>query len=170
MAAFIGSYVPDIVNFDRIGLEFDLFGDFACDLVIGDSISHNFLFVEFEDASPGSLFVTKPGKATPEFAPRLEHGLSQVIDWFWKLTDYEKTDEYGHRFGVRHATMHGLVVVGREQALDARERTRLRWRQDHVVVHSTRVSVVSFDQLIKDLKYRLMRYPEAALVDRITAR
>ena len=129
MAAFIGSYVPDIVNFDRIGLEFDLFGDFACDLVVGDSISHNYLFVEFEDASPGSLFVTKPGKATPEFAPRLEHGLSQMIDWFWKLADYEKTDEYEHRFGVRHATMHGLVVVG-----NARNSVESR---DSRVTHST---------------------------------
>ncbi|MGO9260122.1 MAG: Shedu immune nuclease family protein [Bryobacteraceae bacterium] len=162
LSAFIGSYIPDIVRFDRIAPEFDLFGDFACDLAVGDSVSNHYLFIEFEDARPESLFVSKPGKASPEFSPRLEHGFSQVVDWFWKLSDNEKSDEYEDRFGVRRATVHGLVVVGREQKLEPREVARLRWRQDHTIVDSRKVSVVSFDQLVKDLAFRLERYPEAA--------
>jgi len=52
LAALIGSYNPKINRFDRIASEFSLFGDYACDLVIGDSVSRHFCFVEFEDASP----------------------------------------------------------------------------------------------------------------------
>lgn len=166
LAAFIGSYVPDLTNPDRVATEYDLFGDFACDLVVGDSNSNTYLFIEFEDAKPDSLFVKNGAKATPEWAPRLEHGFSQVVDWFWKLSDMEKTDEYENRFGARYVTVHGLVIVGREQNLQPREKGRLRWRQNHTVVHSKKVSIITFDQLVRDLKYRLSIYPEAAKVDK----
>jgi hypothetical protein len=59
LAALVGSYNPRINRFDRIATEFSLFGDYACDLVIGDSITHNFCFVEFEDATPKSVFTTR---------------------------------------------------------------------------------------------------------------
>jgi hypothetical protein len=42
-------------------LEFDIFGDFTCDLANGDSTSKTFFLVEFEDAGPDSLFITKRG-------------------------------------------------------------------------------------------------------------
>ncbi|SPP92647.1 Shedu anti-phage system protein SduA domain-containing protein [Bradyrhizobium vignae] len=162
LASFISTYVPDIANPDRIAIEYDIFGDFACDLAIGDSTSKSYLLVEFEDAKPNSLFITAGKKATPEWAPRLEHGLSQVLDWFWKLGDMEKSDDYENRFGARHVSFNGLVVVGRDQQLEAREKIRLKWRQDHTVVHSKKVSVVTFDQLARDLRYRLSRYSQIA--------
>lgn len=165
LAAFLGTYIPDIANPDRVANEYDIFGDFACDLAVGDSKSETFLLVEFEDAKVESLFVKNGAKATPEWAPRLEHGFSQVLDWFWKLSDMEKSDDYENRFGARHVAIHGLVVVGREQTLLPREKARLKWRQDHTIVHSKKVSVITFDQLARDLKYRLSRYPEAAKVD-----
>jgi len=166
LAAFLGTYIPDIANPDRVANEYDIFGDFACDLAVGDSTSKTFLLIEFEDARAESLFVKKGAKATPEWAPRLEHGFSQVLDWFWKLSDMEKSDDYQNRFGARHVAIHGLVVVGREQTLQPRENARLKWRQDHTIVHSKKVSVITFDQLARDLKYRLSRYPEAAKVDK----
>lgn len=164
LAAFLGTSIPDIANPDRVANEYDIFGDFACDLAVGDSKSKTFLLVEFEDAKPESLFITKKGKETPEWAPRLEHGLSQVVDWFWKINDMEKSDDYENRFGARHVAIHGLVVVGREQSLKPREKARLKWRQDHTVIHSKKVSVITFDRLASDLRYRLSRYPEAAKV------
>jgi len=166
LASFISSYVPDIANPDRIATEYDIFGDFACDLAVGDSTSKSFLLVEFEDAKPNSLFVTAGAKTTPEWSSRLEHGLSQVLDWFWKIGDMEKSDDYENRFGARHVSFHGLVVVGRDQPLQPRERIRLKWRQDHTVVHSKKVSVVTFDQLSRDLRYRLSRYPQVAQAKR----
>jgi hypothetical protein len=126
--------------------------------VVGDSKSKNFLFVEFEDAKPGSLFSSTGARATPEWSPRLEHGDSQVIDWFWKLSDAGKSDDYEHRFGARHITAHWLVVAGQDQELSSREQTGLRWRQNHAIVHSKKVSIVTFDQLARDLRYRLSMF------------
>ncbi|NCQ80448.1 MAG: DUF4263 domain-containing protein [Microcystis aeruginosa W13-15] len=164
LASFIGTYVNDLSNPDLIANEYDIFGDFACDLAIGDSKSKTFLLIEFEDAKPDSLFVTNGKKSTPDWAPRLEHGFSQVLDWFWKLHDMEKTGEYENRFGTRHANIHGLVIVGRDQSLAAREKARLKWRQDFTIINSRKVSVITFDQLIRDLRYRLEMYPEAAKI------
>jgi len=164
LSSFISSYVPNISNPDRLAFEYDLFGDFTCDLVVGDSTSHNFLFVEFEDAKEHSVF-TETAKYTPEWSSRIEHGFSQIIDWFWKLEDQEKSDDYEHRFGAKHATMHGLVVVGRDDSLGPREVARLKWRQDRVVVHSKKVSVVTFDELERDLRQRLSRYSQSVKID-----
>jgi len=92
LAALVGAYNPKINRFDRIATEFRLFGDYACDLVIGDSVSHNFCFVEFEDASPKSILTTKKGKSTPEWSPRFDHGFSQIIDWFLVLEDQKRSE------------------------------------------------------------------------------
>jgi hypothetical protein len=113
-------------------------------------------------ALPNSLFIKKKGKATPEWAPRVEHGFSQVVDWFWKLSDLEKTDDFEYKFGARHVTFHGMVIVGRDPALATREQNRLRWRQDQTFVDSHKVSIITFDQLARDLGYRLTIYPVAA--------
>jgi hypothetical protein len=40
----------------RIAFQYQLFGDFSCDLVVGDSVRHTGLFVEWKDATAGSLF------------------------------------------------------------------------------------------------------------------
>ena len=84
LSAFIASYVPSISKYDLLAYEYDLFGDFAADLVVGDSRSKNFLFVEFEDAKRFSVFKKASGRSTPDWANRVEHGISQIIDWFWK--------------------------------------------------------------------------------------
>src|SRR5438477_19936 len=41
---------------DRIAFEYDLFGDFACDLAVGTQTHKAFVFVEFEAADPESIF------------------------------------------------------------------------------------------------------------------
>lgn len=37
LSALLGSYGRDIIRFDRLAFELSLFGDFTCDLVVGDS-------------------------------------------------------------------------------------------------------------------------------------
>jgi Domain of unknown function (DUF4263) len=133
LSAFIGSCDSDITLFDLFAHEYALFGDFLCDLVVGDSTTKRYVFVEFEDAAPNSIFV--PKKATPEWAPRLEHGYSQIVDWFWKLHDMEKTDEYADRFGTG-ARYFGLLIVGRTENLGPRELRRLEWREEMARVNS----------------------------------
>jgi hypothetical protein len=69
---------PKINRFDLLATEFSLFGDYACDLVVGGSVNRDFCLVEFEDASPQSVFVKKKGKSTPEWSPRFDRGFSQI--------------------------------------------------------------------------------------------
>jgi hypothetical protein len=99
LAAFLGSLYPEIIRTDRIAFEYDLFGDFSCDLVVGDAGSGAYGFIEFEDAAPNSIFVRRGAKSTPEWSSRFEHGYSQIIDWFYKLDDMARTGEFEARFG-----------------------------------------------------------------------
>ena len=66
LACFIGTYIPAIANPDLVAIEFDLFGDFTCDLAIGDSHNKTYLLVEFEDVKAKSLFTDNGPKETPE--------------------------------------------------------------------------------------------------------
>ncbi len=156
LSALVGNcYHQDILVNDLVAFEYDLFGDFQCDLVVGDSRRKVYGFVEFEDADPSSLFVKQKNKSSPEWAPRFEHGFSQVVDWFYKLDDMERTNEFEHRFGVRQIQCFGLVVVGREAALEDRERRRLHWRREKVTVNGHRVHCVTFDRLLADMQARV---------------
>jgi hypothetical protein len=73
-SALIGHYNPAVQRADRLAYEYPLFGDFRCDLAIGDSVSRFCTFVEFEDAGPRSLFVKRGRKATREWSPHFDHG------------------------------------------------------------------------------------------------
>ncbi len=78
-----------------------LFGDFACDLVVGHSAQNAFCFIEFEDAGPTSLFIQRGKRVTRDWSPRFEHGYSQIIDWFHKVDDMRRSDDLIARFGTR---------------------------------------------------------------------
>jgi hypothetical protein len=171
LSAFLGSYHPDIARHDLLAYEYSLFGDFTCDLVIGDSKTRAYAFIEFEDAAPDSIFVKRPGKATPEWAARFERGFSQLVDWFFKLHDQAGTAEFAARFGDRIIKALGLLVIGRSEVLGPREEQRLRWRQEFVLVNSKQIYCKAFDKLCEDLLDRLERFPKAeAAEDRATGK
>jgi hypothetical protein len=155
IAALIGAYNPRINRFDRIASEFDLFGDYTCDLAIGDSTSHNFCFVEFEDASPNSVFIKKRGKSTPEWSPRFEHGFSQILDWFRILEDQQRTAQFNARLGAETIQYLGLLVIGRRQFLDDAQYQRMRWRSEQVQVGARQVHCITFDELFQTLSLKL---------------
>jgi hypothetical protein len=140
---------------DRVAREFELFGDFRCDLAVGDSEGGVYCFVEFEGAGPESIFRRQGEKATREWSPRFEHGYSQFIDWFYKLRDREKADEYEARFGKRAIDYEGLLVIGRDLHLDQGEKLRLAWRTRHVLVDSRRINCMTFDGLLRRLQIHL---------------
>src|SRR5207248_10727782 len=128
------------------------FGDFSCDLVVGDSGAKGYSFIEFEDAGPRSIFVQQGQKATREWSPRFEHGYSQIIDWFYKLDDRRNSDDCEARFGKRAIDFTGVLVIGRRQYLQPGESLRLDWRRQHVIVHSKRIICVTYDDLFSDLQ------------------
>ena len=155
LAALCGQYESRIVHFDRVAWEFDVFGDFACDLAVGDSRTNSYCFIEFEDAGPRSLFVQQAQKATREWSPRFDHGCSQIIDWYYKLDDRKNSDEHEVRFGKRSIDFTGVLVAGRSQNLQPGELLRLEWRRQHLIVNSRRIICVTFDDLLRDLQRRL---------------
>jgi hypothetical protein len=158
LSAFIGSYSSHIDSFDRLAFEYVLFGDFACDLVVGDSAKSGYCFVEFEDATPTSIFKPQGQKATLEWSPRFEHGFSQIVDWFWKLDDMKGTVDFQSQFGRDYINYNGMLILGRSDDLDYKEQMRLRWRLDKVLIDSKQITCVTFDQLYTDLDIRLSRY------------
>jgi len=114
LAAYIGSYQPRLTRFDRIGVEFTLFGDFRADLLIGDSVNHCHCLIEFEDANADSIF--KPSaRSTPDWSPRFEHGFGQLVDWFWKIDDLRQTAQGRSIFGQDTHDFMGVLVIGRDQ-------------------------------------------------------
>ncbi|MES3628717.1 MAG: DUF4263 domain-containing protein [Longimonas sp.] len=161
LSVFIGSYFTYISDFNRIAYEYDVFGDFKADLVVGDASSGWYGFIEFENADASSIFTTKPGKATPEWSPRFEHGFSQLVDWFWKLSDMENTRDFANRFGDEYAGYEGLLIAGRVDELTRREKDRLRWRRDNILVNSKHIHCVTFDDLHAHLDARLRSYEAA---------
>jgi len=161
-AVLIGHYNSAVQRVDRLAYEYPLFGDFRCDLAIGDSVNSTCTFVELEDAGPRSLFVKKGQKATREWSPRFDRGYSQVVDWFHKLQDMTNTVSMEARFGKRAIDYAGVLVVGRNQHMDVGEHERLRWRREHVIVNSKRIVCVTYDQLLEDLEFRLEWFGPAA--------
>ncbi len=161
LSAFIGSYVPDIVNSDMIAYEYSLYGDFTTDLAIGDSQTKTFCFVEFEDATATSIFRKQGKKLTPEWSPRFEHGFSQIVDWFWKLDDMSRSTDFRSRFRADYIRYYGVLILGRSTELGYREHQRLKWRIDKVLIDSRRIFCVTFDDLYSDLSTRLKIYPKA---------
>lgn len=161
LAAFVASYFPYVTGFDRLAFECNLFGDLVADVVIGDSHSRTYCFVEFESGSRSSVF-RKSGGRLPEWSTRFEHGYSQIVDWFWKLSDLSGTSTLQRVFGTDPIRYFGMLVVGRDSGLDAIGRSRLQWRLDRVLVDSQHVYCVTFDQLCSDLEQRMATYEMAA--------
>ena len=161
LSAFIGSYNSKVCRFDLIAFEYDLFGDFVCDLVVGDSANYAFNFVEFEDASPTSVFV-KRGRTTPDWSSRFQRGHTQLVDWFYKLDSHRDSIECLKRFGRRTIDYTGVLVIGRDQHLDEASRERLNWRRNKALIDSRTTYCLTFDELLQDLRARLELYAGAA--------
>ena len=163
LSAFLGSYHPEIVRYDLVAHELPLFGDFVADLVVGDSKNGAFAFIEFEDASPDSVFVKR--KATPDWSGRFEHGFSQLVDWFFALHEQGQTVAFEDKFGNRTIRHLGILVIGRSEHLGIQEKQRLRWRQEFVLLNSKQIYCKTFDQLRDDILDRLEQFPTTAKVE-----
>lgn len=162
LAALTGLYNPAIAHFDRVAWEYALFGDFRCDMVVGDSVTKACTFIEYENARPNSLFVKHGAKGTREWSPRFDRGYSQIVDWFYKIRVMTDTPDMEAKFGKRSIDYIGVLIVGRDRHMDAGERMRLDWRREHVVVNSKKIVCVTYDQLLDDLTFRLDSFARAA--------
>lgn len=158
LSLLICNYFPNIKKPDRFAHEFEIYGDFVADLIVGDSASKHYLLVEFENGEPNSVFKTKGKKATPDWAPRFESAYSQLADWLWKLEDMRSTADFQNTFGSRRATFQALVVIGKGMQLSDQEIDRLKWRTTRTKIDSNTIECVSFEELSVDLNHWLSTY------------
>lgn len=157
LSAFIADIIPDMLRFDRLAYEYDIFGDFSADMLIGDWQHHTFCFIEFEDAQTTSIFEPS-NRYAPKFSKRFEQAYGQVIDWFWKLEDVKNTAEYRHRFGSSIIDYYGIIIIGYNKGLTEAQKERLRWRQNNVIVNSKHVYILTLDKLCENLRNKLQRH------------
>jgi hypothetical protein len=155
LSLWICNYFPMIKAPDRVAHEYEIYGDFVADLIVGDSSVNHYLLVEFENGAPDGVFKQKGKKATPDWAPRFEGAYLQLVDWLWKLEDMRSTSDFVNTFGNRHAKSQGLIVIGKDMNLLPQEQDRLKWRVDRTMIDSNAVSSVSFDDPSDDLDHWL---------------
>jgi hypothetical protein len=160
LSSQIATIIPCMVSNNKLAFEYNIFGDFASDIAVGDTNSNTFCFIEFEDAKEQSIFVKNGKKYKLEFSTRLEHGFSQIIDWFYKLDGLQNTDDFEERFGKNKIEYEGILIIGRDKFLDASLKKRLDWRARRTVVNSKHLYCYTFDEIYNILinKIELLRY------------
>jgi Domain of unknown function (DUF4263) len=151
LTAFIGATIPDIGPANRLGYEFDVFGDFICDVVLGDFERQTFCAIELEDAGPKSVFQRVGKKATKEWGRRFEHGFSQLVDWFYAWDDHKSTAGFAKHFGHGHVRFTGMLVIGRTNDIEPADHRRLRFRTDKVLIDSHQIYCRTYDDLYDSL-------------------
>lgn len=157
ISSFIGSYMRNIGPAGQICFEYNFFGDFAADLVLGDKPYRQFCVVEFEEGGTRSVFKPSPNGHTRVWSPRFEHGFSQIIDWFTMLDDLKKSERFKRDFGYGHIRFSAMLIIGRDAGFtDAHDRFRLDWRTDKVSVDSNNVICVTYDELHRHMDQHLM--------------
>lgn len=150
----IGYSHPEMGFTDLCKTEYDL-GKFSCDLALGNWEERKFLLVEFEDAKENSIFKSLANRRTSEWGTRLEHGVSQIIDWIYALQDMSQTNDYKDRFGYDYgkpAQFSYLLIIGRSDYLSQAEKERLTWRVKHMKICSETILIMTFDELVNKIE------------------
>jgi hypothetical protein len=151
LAAFIGTSFPDIGPANRLAYEFQIFGDYAADLVIGNFERKTSCAIELEDARRNSVFNKLEGRATTEWGRRFEHGFGQLVDWFFAFDDHKNTAGFTKHFGYGHIEFFGMLLIGRSADISEHDRVRLRWRSGRVSVNTHKVYCRTYDELFDAL-------------------
>ena len=151
LSARISNVVSGFYQADKLAYEYDLFGDFVCDLVVSNSQTNEYCFVEFENATVDSIFTKKKGRYESYYTCRFEQGYSQIADWFYQLSDVSES-QITKRFDNPRINYYGVLIIGRSNFLSDNEQKRLAWRRRHFVVNSQHILIYTFDQLLSFLK------------------
>lgn len=160
LSAFIGKFITDISEPNKIAYEFELFGKFRPDLVIGNSDKNAYVFIEFE-AGDKPLFVKKK-RVTTVWSPAFEAGFSQLVDWFWLWHEQEFNPLTSSMFNCSMddpPNILPMLIVGREMDYSREDKRRLRWRIEHIPLGgSKRLLCFTYDNLYKEI-YERLKHP-----------
>jgi hypothetical protein len=155
LSAYIGSFNSNNIRSNLLAHEFTLGGDFVCDLVIGDSISHAFCFVEFENATKDSIF-KKTNRTKSEWSQRLERGFGQLLDWMWKINEQRTAGSFFDLFGSNEPNCVTLLIIGRKKYLTKpTEKERFYWRRNNLIIGGKPIICMTYDDLLEALESRM---------------
>jgi len=154
----ISYHLPRLRQANCYASEFDIWGDFKADMIVGDRVTHQYLLIEFEDGKPDSIFKTNGQKQTPDWSKRFEGAHSQLLDWLWKIEDMRGSRDFVHTFGSSRAKFTGIIITGKGMNLQPQELDRLDWRTSKTIVESTHLMCVSFDELLDNFRHYLKVY------------
>jgi hypothetical protein len=150
LASTLGLPAPDMIKF-----ELTLKGMFRTDLVLGNDGQRKFGLIEFEDAEENSIF--KRGTAQYRYwAPRIEHGFGQILDWAWVRSDHPNDTVLIGGFGGPITTTAYAVICGRDASLrDDVERKRFRHRRDYLKVEGQPALALTYDEMVLTMEDNL---------------
>jgi hypothetical protein len=151
LAAFIGTVIPGIGPASRLAYEFDVFGNYTADLMIGNPATRTFCAIELEDARPNSILHQSESRATKEWGRRLEHGFGQLVDWFYSFDDHKGSAEFAKHFGYGYIEFFGMLLIGRSRDLTEHDQNRLRWRSARVTINTHKIYCLTYDELLEIL-------------------
>jgi hypothetical protein len=165
LTAYMGTFAPNIAVATEICFEYEFFGDFRADVLLGSKKEKEFCVVEFEDGEQDTIFKKQPKRKNPEWSARFEHAFSQLTDWFYNLHDFKNTAGFANTFGTGHISFTGLIIMGRSAGLDDAKRNRLKWRTERVSIDSHKISCITFDDLHAALQSKFNLYRAASNVE-----
>jgi hypothetical protein len=173
LVSIIGAAFGGVVNPDLIAEEFWILDKLRCDFAVCNSRQQTFCFIELEDAVKKSVFVErKPtffnglmGRPPYyDWAPRFEHGTSQMLDWIRILEDSKQTGDYRAHFGSPNQfEAQFILVIGRDEFLSADQKERLAWRCKSVQAAGHKVKCITYDRLLEEAEHQLKNYPAVAI-------
>ena len=154
LCAFLGTLYDEVSSGTHVKAEFPLWGDFVCDLIVGNVSDGAFVLIEFEDAATTSLFRPKANRRNNIWGQRAEQAVSQVTDWLFRIGSEGPSDQMLRDFESRRINMMGLIVVGPSSEVNAYDRERLNWRSRNTIVGGSKVYIITYDDLLEWLDGR----------------
>ena len=155
LCAFLGTLNDKVSSGTHVKAELPLWGDFVCDLAVGNLDDGAFVLIEFEDAGVKSLFQRKRKRKNNAWGQRVEQAMSQLTDWLFRLDSEGPSNQMERDFGTRNATVMGLIVVGRSQDVISYDRIRLDWRSQNTIVGGCKISIITYDDMLEWLDGRV---------------
>lgn len=130
--------------------------DYKADIVIRDQDINMNLFIELEDAQDNSIFSPTDDKEMRTWTKRIEHGYSQLIDWYYRLADFKTTTKFAERYG-ENGDYLGLLIIGRNDTFKSEyEKKRFNWRFTKTLVDSRNIFCMTYDDLY-NMMYRKIK-------------
>jgi hypothetical protein len=163
LCAASGSVHPRFGKADKLGLELSLFGQFRCDIAVGDSTTNSYTLVELEDAREYSVFEGGKHRQYRRWSVRFEHGFSQLVDWAWRLSQEAAASSNKEPiFGRLDPDVDFLLIIGRRHWISDSDARRIPWRAKNNQIQGHQITIWTYDDAFEILDRRMRTAEESA--------